>query len=106
MLRPVTMGDVRPSDGEIKWDKSSSEIRNLVRAVTRPYPGAFSYIGDRKCLFWAVSEVLNTKETAVPGTILSLEPLIIACGRNAMQVDFGQLEDGVYLGRCTTCQGT
>jgi UDP-4-amino-4-deoxy-L-arabinose formyltransferase/UDP-glucuronic acid dehydrogenase (UDP-4-keto-hexauronic acid decarboxylating) len=91
-------GGRRPSDGQINWDKSSSEIRNLIRAVTRPYPGAFSYVGGRKCVFWAVSVVSNVKKVAAPGTILSLEPLIIACGQNAIQVDFGQLEDGVYLG--------
>ena len=90
-------GGRRPEDGEIKWKKSASEIHNLVRAVTRPYPGAFTYIGDRKCLFWAVSETRNTKEAAVPGTVLSIDPLIIACGQNAMRIDFGQLESGVYL---------
>jgi UDP-4-amino-4-deoxy-L-arabinose formyltransferase/UDP-glucuronic acid dehydrogenase (UDP-4-keto-hexauronic acid decarboxylating) len=91
-------GGRRPADGEIKWDKSSTEVRNLVRAVTRPYPGAFSYIGDRKCFFWAVSETLNTKKAAVPGTVISIDPLIIACGLNTVKVDFGQLEGGVYLG--------
>ncbi len=91
-------GGRRPADGEIKWDKSATEIRNLVRAVTRPYPGAFSHIGDRKCFFWAVSEMRNTKEAVVPGTVLSLDPLIIACAQNAVKVDFGQLDGGVYLG--------
>jgi len=90
-------GGRRPADGQIKWNRSSSEIRNLVRAVTRPYPGAFSYIGDRKCLFWSVSEVPKSKETAEPGDVLSLEPLIVACGRGAVRVDFGQWEHGVYL---------
>ena len=42
-----------PADGEIDWSKSAKDIRNLVRAVTRPYPGAFSFLGDRKCYFGA-----------------------------------------------------
>jgi UDP-4-amino-4-deoxy-L-arabinose formyltransferase/UDP-glucuronic acid dehydrogenase (UDP-4-keto-hexauronic acid decarboxylating) len=41
-------GGRRPRDGEISWQASSTEVRNLVRAVTRPYPGAFSHIGNRK----------------------------------------------------------
>ncbi|MBN1766082.1 MAG: bifunctional UDP-4-amino-4-deoxy-L-arabinose formyltransferase/UDP-glucuronic acid oxidase ArnA [Sedimentisphaerales bacterium] len=90
-------GGRRPADGLISWAGSASEIRNLVRAVTRPYPGAFSYIGDRKCLFWSVTAVPGSRETAVPGTIVSLDPLIIACARDAVQVEFGQLEDGVYV---------
>ena len=30
----------KPEDGRIDWAKPAEEIRNLVRAVTRPYPGA------------------------------------------------------------------
>jgi UDP-4-amino-4-deoxy-L-arabinose formyltransferase / UDP-glucuronic acid dehydrogenase (UDP-4-keto-hexauronic acid decarboxylating) len=90
-------GGRRPEDGQINWNNSSTEIRNLVRAVTLPYPGAFSYIGDRKCIFWSISKVPHSKESATPGTILSLDPLIVACGQGAVQVDFGQLEHGVYL---------
>ncbi len=33
-----------PRDGEIDWGKSSYEIARLVRALTHPYPGAFTYI--------------------------------------------------------------
>ena len=44
-------GGRNPQDGEINWDKSSSEIRIIVRALTRPYPGAFSYIKEQKCFF-------------------------------------------------------
>jgi UDP-4-amino-4-deoxy-L-arabinose formyltransferase/UDP-glucuronic acid dehydrogenase (UDP-4-keto-hexauronic acid decarboxylating) len=91
-------GGRKPADGEIKWDKSPAEIRNLVRAVTHPYPGAFSFIGDRKCLFWAVSQTRNTKDDAAPGTVLSIDPLTIACGQNAVKIDFGQLDGGVYQG--------
>ena len=32
----------KPADGEICWNNSAESIRNLVRAVTRPYPGAFT----------------------------------------------------------------
>ncbi len=40
------------ADGEILWHKSAQEINNLVRAVTEPYPGAFSYIGQHKLIIW------------------------------------------------------
>src|SRR5580658_8484594 len=32
----------KPEDGRIDWSKPSTAIFNLVRAVTEPYPGAFS----------------------------------------------------------------
>ena len=50
-------GGRKPADGEIDWNMGAAEIRNLVRATTRPYPGAFSFIGDTKCFMWAVSEL-------------------------------------------------
>lgn len=34
-------------DGLIYWDDSTLEIYNLIRAVTRPFPGAFSFLDDQ-----------------------------------------------------------
>jgi UDP-4-amino-4-deoxy-L-arabinose formyltransferase/UDP-glucuronic acid dehydrogenase (UDP-4-keto-hexauronic acid decarboxylating) len=90
-------GGRRPADGEIDWTSEARQVRNLVRAVTRPYPGAFSYLGDRKCLFWTVSEVSRQRSDAIPGTIISTDPLTIACGQGAIGVDFGQPADGVHV---------
>lgn len=45
-------GRRRPEDGLIDWSKSAREIHNLVRAVTRPFPGAFFYQEDRKVIIW------------------------------------------------------
>lgn len=89
-------GGRKPEDGEINWEQNASDVRNLVRAVTRPYPGAFSYIGNRKCFFWQVS-IAKISEEASPGTVLSTNPLRIACGDGAVEVIFGQPEDGVYM---------
>jgi UDP-4-amino-4-deoxy-L-arabinose formyltransferase/UDP-glucuronic acid dehydrogenase (UDP-4-keto-hexauronic acid decarboxylating) len=90
-------GGRRPADGEINWSSSAKEIRNLVRAVTRPYPGAFSYAGSKKCYFWQVTEVPKSSGSLSPGTVVSTDPLLIACGKDTVQVDFGQPEGGVYL---------
>ena len=84
-----------PEDGKIDWSQDAYKIRNLVRAVSRPYPGAFSYMGERKCIFWAVSVVDYNGDH--PGTILSADPLVIACGKKAVQVDFGQSGDGIFM---------
>lgn len=91
-------GGRRPADGEIDWARSATEVRNLIRAVTAPYPGAFSYRGDRKCLFWSVRETeAPAKALAVPGTVLATQPLVIACGQGAVEVEFGQIEGGIYM---------
>ncbi len=88
-------GGRKPADGQIDWSKSATAVRNLVRAVTLPYPGAFSFIGDRKCFFWSV-DVVKASRKAAPGTVLSNAPFTIACGEDAVQVKTGQLETGVF----------
>ncbi|MDD2463074.1 MAG: bifunctional UDP-4-amino-4-deoxy-L-arabinose formyltransferase/UDP-glucuronic acid oxidase ArnA [Desulfobulbus sp.] len=85
-----------PQDGEINWSQSAVTIRNLVRAVTRPYPGAFTYLVNRKCILWQVT-VTPQAEKLTPGTVISTSPLTIACGEDALIVEFGQMENGVYL---------
>lgn len=88
-------GGRKPADGVIDFTKSATEIRNLVRAVTRPYPGAFAFLGEKKYLFWQVTEVKAAKKAA-PGTILNTAPLTVACGKGALRVDFAQSEGGVF----------
>lgn len=42
----------KPEDGLIDWAKSPEEIRNFIRAQTKPYPGAFTYIAGKKVTIW------------------------------------------------------
>jgi len=86
-----------PQDGLIDWAQNATTVRNLVRAVTRPYPGAFSFLGNRKCIFWEV-ETTAAAPGAFPGGILSTDPLRIACGDGAVEVRYGQGENGAYMG--------
>ncbi len=94
-LQASYYGGRRPEDGKINWNQSAQAVLNLVRAVTKPYPGAFSYAGNRKVLFWRVTGVTCPQKDASPGTVLSTSPLIIACGSGAVQVENGQLKSGV-----------
>lgn len=84
------------ADGEIFWHKPAREIRNLVRAVTEPYPGAFSYLGQRRLTVWSAS-ALDIEHDKQPGTVLAVDPLTIACGDGALVILSGQGETGLYL---------
>lgn len=42
----------KPSDGLIDWTWEPERIRNFIRAQTKPYPGAFTYIGNKKVTIW------------------------------------------------------
>jgi UDP-4-amino-4-deoxy-L-arabinose formyltransferase/UDP-glucuronic acid dehydrogenase (UDP-4-keto-hexauronic acid decarboxylating) len=91
-------GRRRPEDGAIDWRKSATEIVNLVRAVTRPYPGAFTYSRSTKMLVWQAEALKKAPRGDTPGSVLSVDPLEIACGDGAVRILFGQQDGGVYCG--------
>jgi len=58
-----------PEDGLIDWEKSAEELYNWIRALTKPFPGAFTYIGKDKVTILK-SRVLDETSDAIPGTVL------------------------------------
>lgn len=84
------------ADGQLFWQHPAQELDCLIRAVTRPYPGAFTYAGDRKLTIWQAI-VVNENAHQAPGTILALEPLRIACGEGALEIVAGQSESGLFV---------
>ena len=42
----------KPEDGRIDMTAKTREIYNLIRGVTRPFPGAFAYIKGERILIW------------------------------------------------------
>lgn len=90
------VGRRTPADGFIDWNLPARAVRNLVRAVTQPYPGAFTYAGDRKVFVWSASIAAQAHDRK-PGTVLAENPLTIACGDGALIVEAGQVEDGLYV---------
>lgn len=83
-------------DGQIDWNRSAKEINCLIRAVTEPYPGAFTYLGARKMIIWR-AKVLDDNQGKPAGTVLSNDPLRIACAEGAIEVVSGQSETGLYM---------
>lgn len=41
-----------PEDGIIDWSKNSEQIDRFIRAQTRPYPGAYTIIQNKKIIIW------------------------------------------------------
>ncbi len=83
-------GKRTPEDGRIDWTQSARQIFNLVRAVTRPFPGAFSDIefhgkSTRVKIWWGRPlKMTETTQNSQPGQIIRQEPLIIACGQGEL----------------------
>lgn len=83
----ATMARVlQKEDGHIDWRLSAKEIECLIRGLD-PWPSAFSFLqGHRLRLF--SPEVVYLESAAQPGTILQADRrgMLIACGRNALQI--------------------
>ncbi|MHA0916723.1 bifunctional UDP-4-amino-4-deoxy-L-arabinose formyltransferase/UDP-glucuronic acid oxidase ArnA [Kosakonia cowanii] len=90
------VGRRTPEDGRLEWEKPAQTLHNLVRAVSDPWPGAFSFVGTHKFIVWK-SRVRSDVAPARAGTVISVAPLIIACGEGALEVMTGQTENGVYM---------
>jgi methionyl-tRNA formyltransferase len=58
----------KPEDGQINMDGSVHDAEKLVRAVTRPYPGAFYHADGKKFVIWSAS-VLNEGDFKNPHEI-------------------------------------
>jgi len=93
----------RPSDGLINWNQSAGDLYNFVRALTRPYPGAFSFLDGRRWTIQACqllpdagrADLLqaDSQHTRfLPGQIsgLAFSPVPEACGV-VMQCGRGQI---------------
>ena len=77
-------GGRKPEDGRINWNLTSTEIFNLIRAVTDPYPGAFTEYGRAKLMIWWAEPVAGG--SGMPGEILSLDPLVVATADGAIRL--------------------
>lgn len=94
--KATTVGRRTPEDGRIDWQKPARDIHNLIRAVTQPWPGAFSHAGTTKFIVWQ-AKVRDDFAPARPGTVLSTAPFVIACGADALEIATGQGDPGIYL---------
>ncbi len=78
----------KPEDGRIDWTQGSRRIFNLIRAVTDPYPGAFTEVGGgRLMVWWAEPDSPATAgRRGRPGEVLGVDPLTVATGDGALEL--------------------
>ena len=103
-----TGGCITPADGAIDWRWSAADVRNLVRAVTDPYPGAFTFVrgvpSRRVTIWWADHDEVRAPRLRAPGTVERHGGhFLVNCGdgRRLRLARFeceGELNDGDFLG--------
>ncbi len=78
-----------PEDGRIDWRRPAVEIDRLVRAVSRPYPGAFAELDGKRVVIWRAEPREQPAVFGAPGQICRLpgesDPLIVT-GRGLIVV--------------------
>jgi methionyl-tRNA formyltransferase len=88
-------GRRRPADGLIDWGSSAWRIYNLVRAVTHPFPGAFTYWGSRRVFVWEARPPRDRRHAGTPGQALgvnALRSLDVAAGDGVLEVTHLQVD--------------
>jgi methionyl-tRNA formyltransferase len=84
-------GGRKPEDGRIDWTQSAEKIYNLVRAVTHPYPGAFTQVAGKKLFVWWAKPLPGTG--GAPGQVMSADPLIVATGSGHLEIINAEWEE-------------
>ncbi|HVU09717.1 MAG TPA: methionyl-tRNA formyltransferase [Phototrophicaceae bacterium] len=83
-----------PEDNQIDWKLPTQTIYNLIRAVTYPYPGAFTSLGGRKLTIWTASPVERRYVGSVPGRVVEISPegSVVLTGDGALLIRDVQFE--------------
>lgn len=99
------------ADGEIDWSSGTLQVYNLIRALTRPYVGAHTFLGEHKLIIWrtklAMEAILPSDVQALPGKVVAgiNNHLFVRAGDGWLELlewDLNrevQLIPGFYLGR-------
>lgn len=62
-----------PEDGLIDWNQQIKDIHTLIRAVSRPFPGAFGmYDGNHQFIIWRAEMMENKKYIGMNGQIAEI----------------------------------
>lgn len=62
-----------PEDGRIIWRDSIEDIHRLIRAVSKPYPGAFGYYDkEHKIIIWRANKLENKRYIGILGQIAEI----------------------------------
>lgn len=65
-----------PEDNLIDWSLSTDSIYNLIRAVSAPYPGAYTSLFGEKLIIWSAQILQDPRKYvgSVPGRVVEIRP--------------------------------
>ena len=88
-----------PEDNQIDWSRPAAEIHDLIRAVTAPYPGAYTTLGGKPLRVWSAWRMPNYSRFVgvVPGRVVEVLPgvgSVVLTGAGTLLLKDVQLADG------------
>lgn len=101
-VRPSYYPKRTADDGVIFWDRGTEEIYNLIRAVTRPFPGAVTFYGKTRLIIWK-AQPFDTRlfgSYVLPGTVLKVfesGDFVVKTGTDSMLVTDYQAKGRVKI---------
>ncbi len=90
----------RPRDGIIDWSTRAQYLYDWVRAQTRPYPGAFTFVGEDRIIVWRARPALVPAGMPA-GTIVErrADGVAVACGDGGLLLEEIEVDGaGTYEG--------
>ena len=94
-------------DGKIDWNRNAFDINNMIRALTKPYPGAYTTYGGEEFFIWTacpiVADVINLYDSYKNGYVVSIlgESFLVKCGKNFLLINdctnFGNVKEGMVF---------
>ncbi|CAM4235351.1 methionyl-tRNA formyltransferase [Lacicoccus alkaliphilus] len=86
-----------PEDGKINWNQSSFIIYNLIRALTNPFPGAFTYYKGSKLTILSSEEYNEGNYIGrVEGRVVKIiknKGVVVLCGKGSLLIKDVMLEN-------------
>ncbi|TMI74215.1 MAG: hypothetical protein E6H09_04645 [Bacteroidetes bacterium] len=78
-------------DSQIDWDQPVENVSRLVRASSRPYKGAYSFLNGEKIVIWKARPFMpEDKFFAIPGHVVALNKtassIMVACTDGLLEV--------------------
>ena len=92
-------GGRKPEDGCLDFSWCAKRIHNFVRALTRPYPGAFADVEGKRVLVWRTRIAASgAAGTRTPTLRMADNAIVLAC-RDGTSLEVLELEvDGASVG--------
>lgn len=85
-------GKRTPEDGRIDFTKTAREVFNLIRGVSKPFPGAFTDDFGKRLIIWR-ARIGEETDGAEAGSALLESPFKIACADRYIVVEESEIAE-------------